>query len=191
MKIIDETKIQLDRELSELDLFVLDFVKILEKHAAYAIVSGYVALLFGRSRATEDVDLFITRLSRQQFHGFYESLKKNGFSSVLVDSEEELFSMLNDGLAVRFGRKGSPIPNMEMKFARDALDMLSLQSRIKVVTKQGSLFISSPELQVAYKKWVLCSPKDLEDARHLQKLFTISDENINKYKELFRRYGRL
>ncbi len=191
MKIIDQNTVGLDRELSELDIFVLDFVKILEKHTTYAIVSGYVALLFGRSRITEDVDLFIPRLTREQFHDLYEDLKKNGFSSVLVDQEEELFSLLNDKLAVRFGRKDLPIPNMEMKFVRDQLDLLSLHSRMKVITKQGELYISSPELQVAYKKLVLCSPKDLEDARHLQQLFNIPEENINKYKELFRRYGRL
>lgn len=191
MKIIDQHTIQLDRELNELDLFVLQFVKILEKYTPYAIVSGYVALLFGRSRTTEDVDLFITRLTGPQFHELYADLKNNGFQSVLVDSEEELSSMLTDNLSIRFGKGSSPIPNMELKFVRDYVDMLSLQSKIRVITKQGDLFVSSPEMQVAYKKYVLMSSKDLEDARHLQKLFEIPEENINKYKELFRRYGRL
>ncbi len=58
MEIIDEKNIKLDRELNELDLFVLDFVKILEKQVKYVLISGYVALLFGRSRTTEDVDLY-------------------------------------------------------------------------------------------------------------------------------------
>lgn len=191
MKIIDEHTIQIDRELNDLDLFVLEFVRILEKYTPYALVSGYVALLFGRSRNTEDVDLFITRLTKQQFHDFYVDIKNNGFKSVLVESEEELFSMLTDNLSVRFGKGNSPIPNMEVKFVRDYSDMLSLQSKMEVITKQGNLFVSSPEIQVAYKKFVLRSPKDLEDARHLQGLFEISEENLNKYKELFHRYGRL
>jgi len=191
MKIIDEHTIQIDRDLSDLDLFVLEFVKIMEKYTPYTLVSGYVALLFGRSRNTEDVDMFITRLTKQQFHDFYADIKNNGFKSVLVESEEELFSMLTDNLSVRFGKGESPIPNMEVKFVRDYLDILSLQSKMKVITKQGNLYISSPELQVAYKKLVLMSPKDMEDARHLQRLFEIPEENINKYQELFRRYGRL
>ncbi len=191
MKFIDANTVQLDRELSNLDLFVLQFVKILEKYTPYALVSGYVALLFGRSRNTEDVDLFITRLDRQQFHDLYTDLKNNGFKSVLVESEEELFSMLTDNLSIRFGKGDSPIPNMEVKFVRDYLDMLSLQSKMRVVTKQGDMFISSPEIQVAYKKFVLMSPKDIEDARHLQGLFEIPEENLNKYKELFHRYGRI
>ena len=163
----------------------------MEKYTPYTLVSGYVALLFGRSRNTEDVDMFITRLTKQQFHDFYADIKNNGFKSVLVESEEELFSMLTDNLSVRFGKGESPIPNMEVKFVRDYLDILSLQSKMKVITKQGNLYISSPELQVAYKKLVLMSPKDMEDARHLQRLFEIPEENINKYQELFRRYGRL
>ena len=191
MKIIDEHTIQIDRDLSDLDLFVLEFVKIMEKYTPYTLVSGYVALLFGRSRNTEDVDMFITRITKPQFHDFYADLKNNGFKSVLVESEEELFSMLTDNLSVRFGKGESPIPNMEVKFVRDYLDILSLQSKMKVITKQGNLYISSPELQVAYKKLVLMSPKDMEDARHLQRLFEIPEENINKYQELFRRYGRL
>lgn len=191
MKIINQHTIQLDRELSELDLFVLDFVKILQKHTFYAIISGYVALLFGRSRTTEDVDLFIPPLTAEKFHTLYQDLKNNGFTSVLVDSEEELFSMLSDHLAIRFGRANLPIPNMEVKFTRDQLDLISLQGRVKVITLRGDIFISSPELQVAYKKLVLGSPKDLEDARHLQRLFSISEENINKYKDIFREYGRI
>lgn len=191
MKIIDEQTIQLDRELSELDLFVLDFVQILEKHTPYALISGYVAILFGRTRTTEDVDLFIPRLLPEQFASLYRELQQKGFWSVLVDSEEELFSMLNDKLAVRFARTGTAVPNVEIKFVKDALDELSLQKKIRVITARGNLFVSDIELQIAYKKLVLKSPKDLEDARHLENLFSIPDENINKYKPLFKRYGRI
>jgi len=38
-----------------LDRFVLGFVPILEKEMPYGIVSGYVAVLFGRSQGTEAV----------------------------------------------------------------------------------------------------------------------------------------
>ena len=57
-------------------------------------------------------------------------------------------------------------------------------------TEDLDLFIPSltrPELQVAYKKLVLATPKDMEDARHLQRLFSIPEDNINKYQELFHR----
>ncbi|MBI2141461.1 hypothetical protein HYU16_03480, partial [Candidatus Woesearchaeota archaeon] len=55
MEFVDDKTIKLDKVLNELDKFVLKFIKILEKHADYVIVSGYVSILFGRSRSTEDI----------------------------------------------------------------------------------------------------------------------------------------
>jgi len=47
---VKDDKIVMDKELNNLDLFTLDFIRILEKYGTYALVSGYVAILFGRSR---------------------------------------------------------------------------------------------------------------------------------------------
>ncbi len=55
-----EDEIIFDRELSLLDSFVLSFTKHLaSNNIKYVIVSGYVAILFGRSRISEDVDILI------------------------------------------------------------------------------------------------------------------------------------
>ena len=54
MEILNKKTIKLDKELNLLDKFVLEFVRILEKHVNYVIVSGYVAILFGRARSTEE-----------------------------------------------------------------------------------------------------------------------------------------
>ena len=75
----EEREIICDRELSNLDKLVLRFIQILEKHIDYVIISGYVAILLGRSRATEDVDVFIRKVDKQKFFSFYEELKKEGF----------------------------------------------------------------------------------------------------------------
>jgi len=48
-----------------LDQFVIDFASIVEKYAKYIVVSGFVALAHGRSRATEDIDMIIERLDMQ------------------------------------------------------------------------------------------------------------------------------
>jgi hypothetical protein len=56
-----------DKYLTLLDQFVLDFIRVLEPKTPYVIVSGYVAILFGRSRGTEDVDILISRLSKDTF----------------------------------------------------------------------------------------------------------------------------
>jgi hypothetical protein len=45
--LIDKKEIILDKELNNLDKFVIDFVSLLDN---YVIVSGYVSILFGRSR---------------------------------------------------------------------------------------------------------------------------------------------
>ncbi len=191
MKIIDEKTIILERELSELDEIVLRFVHILEKHVSYVLISGYVAILFGRTRTTEDVDLFIAPMSKEQFQALYDDLLKNWFWSIISDSADELYSTLQEKLSIRFAEKGKVFPNMEVKFVRDVLDRITLQSKVKVMTKGGDLFVGNIEQQIAYKKFILMSQKDLEDARHLQLLFGIDDHNINKYKEVFKHYGRL
>lgn len=191
MKQIDEKTIKLDRELSELDKSVLKFIRLLQKHADYVLISGYVAILFGRSRGTEDVDFLIEKVSEEKFAAFYADLLRNGFWAINADSVEELYGMLKERLAVRFAEKDIIIPNFEVKFVKDALDEFTLKEKIKVVTKKGDIFISILGLQVAYKKYVLGSPKDLEDAVHLQKLFKLPEETINKYKLLLKEYGRI
>ena len=55
---IDRTIIE--KELSNLDNFVHQFIGLLESlKIEYTIVSGYVSILLGRSRGTEDVDILI------------------------------------------------------------------------------------------------------------------------------------
>jgi len=46
-----------DRELSLLDSFVLNFTELLiTNNIKYVIISGYVAILFGRSRISEEFE---------------------------------------------------------------------------------------------------------------------------------------
>lgn len=191
MEVIDEKNIVLKRELNELDLFVLKFVRTLEKYTPYVIISGYVALLFGRSRGTEDVDLFIPPLDKERFKQIYSELKQAGFWAVNADDENELYSMLKEGLAIRFAEKDKVIPNMEVKFTKDVVDYITLEEKISVKTKQGEVFISNIAFQVAYKRFVLKSEKDIEDALFLQRLFSITEEKINKYQHILKEHGRI
>ena len=46
----EERRIILNRELSNLDDFALNFTRIVKKHARYVIISGYVSILLGRTR---------------------------------------------------------------------------------------------------------------------------------------------
>jgi len=50
VEFISKSKIKICREISDLDSFTLDFLKILEKHSKYVVISGYVAILLGQLR---------------------------------------------------------------------------------------------------------------------------------------------
>ena len=55
----EKKEIILNKKISELDKLVLNFINLLKNHADYVIISGYVSIILGRARATEDIDLFI------------------------------------------------------------------------------------------------------------------------------------
>ena len=182
-------KIRLDRELSELDKFAISFLSILEKHISYVVISGYVSILLGRTRATDDIDVFIKHISGEKFSNLYTELKENGFWCLNAEDEAELYSFLEDKLAIRFARQGLATPNFEIKFPKDSLDEQAFENTITVVTKQGRIIISNLERQVAFKRYYLQSDKDKEDALHIEELFKdkIDHVKIDKYKELIER----
>ena len=172
---VDEKEIILNRNLSKLDEFVLNFTRILQKYTEYVIVSGYVSILFGRSRATEDVDLLVPKMQKDVFGRFFEDLNQNGFECINTSNIKDAFEMLNEH-AIRFSRKNMAIPNMEFKIIKNDLDRFSFNNRINVVLGEKNLKISNLEMQIAYKLY-LGSGKDLEDAKHLLKVF---EDKLNK-----------
>lgn len=185
MNFLDPTTIKLDKEINELDAFVLDFIRLVSQHIDYVIISGYVSILFGRSRSTEDVDVFIKPLPKERLTILYHDLQQHGYWCLNAESDDDIFSYLNDGLAVRFAKQGQAIPNIEVKFAKKLLDLAAFQDRLRVITPLGDLFVSSPERQIAFKRYYLCSPKDMEDARHIENIFKghLRDDLIREYKK--------
>lgn len=189
MEFLDSKTIKLDKIENELDKFVLDFIRILEKHAKYVIVSGYVAILFGRSRGTEDIDMFIGRLGKQKIGIFYEELLQNSYYCLNSDDLDDIFQILEENMAVRFAKKNTVTPNFEIKFTKDSLQKESLENPLKVLLPSGNLLVSSLEQQIMYKKYCLGSDKDLEDAQHLEKVFQgqLNNNLMQKYKIMFER----
>ncbi|MBI2134659.1 hypothetical protein HYU09_01600 [Candidatus Woesearchaeota archaeon] len=178
-------KIILDKIVNNLDRFALDFVKILEKKADYVLVSGYVSILFGRSRISEDIDMFIPRMEKTEFSALHNSLLKD-FWCLNGDDAEELFDLLMKRHSIRYARKGKVIPNIEVKFACKPSDFESLSKKIRVEIGKKALFVSPIELQIAYKERILKSEKDRDDALHLREVFkdNISKKKIKYYEEL-------
>ncbi|MEK6983158.1 MAG: nucleotidyltransferase [Nanoarchaeota archaeon] len=186
MKFINRNTIKLDKEANDLDEFVFDFINILKKHTDYVIVSGYVAILLGRSRTTEDIDIFIHEFSKDAFNKFYNELLKNDYWCLNSEDVNEIFDYLSEGLPVRFALINTTIPNFEIKVAKKILDKESFKDRLTVITKLGKIYISSLERQIAFKRYYLKSDKDIEDAKHIEELFKddIDIRKIDKYKQL-------
>lgn len=164
--------IRLGKELSELDLLVLRFVEILEKtEIDYVIISGYVAILFGRSRNTEDVDLFIGKMDFAKFMNFWQDAEKEGFECINTPDPKTAYeNYLHEMLSLRFAINGTWEPNFELKFPKTDLNQYSLKNKLNVEINGKTIITSKMELQVAFKLY-LGSDKDIEDAIHLWEIF--------------------
>ena len=184
MEFLPNNMIKLERELSELDLFALDFIKILRKHTKYAVVSGYVSILLGRARASEDIDIIVPRMDPISFSGLLKELKARGFYCLNAESYKDAYSYLNDNIPVRFAKEGTIIPNMELKFSKNKIDEISLTKIMTVKINKDEIVISHLEMQIAFKEEVLKSPKDIEDARHVRNIAKghLDESLIKKYK---------
>lgn len=169
---MSKREVKLDRELSELDNFVIKFIKLLKN---YVIVSGYVSILLGRTRATEDVDLLVPKMEKHDFISFWRKVHDEGFWCINTSNADEAFDILNEH-AIRFAKKEKPVPNIEFKVIKNDLDKFSYDNRIKVILAFENLYISPIELQIAYKLF-LGSEKDIEDARHI---YSLLKDKINK-----------
>ena len=182
----DKKEINLNKELSKLDKLVIKFIDIIKKHVDYVIISGYVSILLGRSRATEDVDLFIEKITFEKFLEVYEDLKYNGFWCLNAEKPEEVYNFLKDNMAIRFALEGKSIPNFEVKFPKRAIDQETFSDFIMVNLLKNKIKISSLERQIAFKRYYLKSEKDMEDALHVEELFKdkIDYDKINKFKEI-------
>jgi len=173
--------IKLDKKLSELDRKVVNFHKVIKDIELECVfVSGYVAILFGRSRGTEDIDVIIEESGVEETEEFVERLKQAGYWCI-NSSEEDVYEMLKDGIAVRFAEEDEVIPNFEVRFAEDEFEKKALEERLKVKIGSDIIYISPFELQIAYKLY-LGSENDFEDALHLYEIF--EDElNFKKLEE--------
>lgn len=164
-----ETEIHFRKELNILDKFTLAIVDILQD-INYVIVSGYVAIFFGRTRATEDIDFFIEQISFEKFRALARRVKDAGYWFINGDEEKTLYELLAEGSGLRIAKSGLAKPNAEIRFAKEETDFFSLNNKVKVIFNGNVLYMSPMSIEIAYKLY-LGSDKDFEDARHLYKLF--------------------
>lgn len=175
MEFTDEG-IVIDREPNALDEIVRDVTTHLEEcDIQYAIVSGYVAVLFGRARATEDIDLLVEQFDQATATTLVERLESDGFWGPAMPLSE-LYETVSDGLPVRIAAAGNRVPNVELKFARSQTDYVSLENTVDIQLRDITFAVGSLELQIAYKL-DMGAQKDFEDALYL---FELLGQNLNQ-----------
>ena len=173
----------------ETDISYESLLKLMEKAAdlRFAIIGGWGIFLhvkkeytaaFGREYIkSRDIDVFIEHVDKKTFVSFYNHLIKNNYYFLNPEDENGLYEMLVDNLGIRTSKKDKIIPNIEMKFIKDDIDLFTLKNRVKVIlNKKFNLFISPIEIEIPYKLY-LGSEKDIEDALYLWEIF---QENLNK-----------
>ncbi len=172
-----------------LDSFAEKFCKVVDRHVRYIVVSGFVAIAHGRTRATEDIDMIIERIDFNTFKKLHEELIKEGFECLQSSKAEEIYDYLVKGDSVRYVKTGSFLPpEMEMKFAKDDIDEIQIKTRKKLPFTGLDIWFSNIEMNIAFKEEYLKTNKDMEDARHLRIIYKdeISEDDINKIKKMIR-----
>ncbi len=184
-----DEKIVFNKTLSDLDRFVRDFVNILDKNKVrYVIISGYIPILFGRSRQTEDVDMFIEKINFEIFKKLWVDLQVC-FECINTSNPNEAYEdYLGSGIAIRFSLKGLFVPNIEVKYPSMNADFWSLNNRRKVLVNSEELYISPIEMQISFKLY-LGSEKDIEDAKYLYSIFK-NYIDIDVLKEFSKRFNK-
>lgn len=187
---VNSDVITINRELTELDFFVRDFLNVLKKHSDYLIVSGFVSISTGRARATEDIDILVPTMNRDKFSRLFNELKEKKFWCYQGDSIEEIYQYIEKMNNIRFARKNQMFPNIEfipIDKTRKAKYFEFMHPQ-KVRVKDFEFKIPPIEFEILYKEIVLGGKKDIADAKHLRAIFSdlIKKEKFKEYESIIR-----
>ena len=174
----------INRELTELDIFLKDFLNVLIKHADCLVVSGFVSISTGRARGTEDIDVLVPKFEKKRFSDLFSDLKKAGFWCYQGDTLEEVFSYVKNMDHIRFARKDEMFPNI--KFIpvdhTKKTQFFEFNHPQRITVKDSELKIPPIEFEISYKELMLKGKKDIEDARHLRTFFS-DILKVERFKE--------
>ena len=130
--------------------------------------------------------MFIEDINYKIFEGLYEELKKNNYEITIDDPKSLYKDYLQDNLAIRVWEKDFPLLTLEVKAAKNQRQKETLNNRITVKLEGRRIYFGTIEVEIAYKRTVLKGKKDLEDARHLEKVFKNLDrQKIKEYSRMF------
>ena len=113
-------------------------------------MAEYVAILAGRSRSTEDVDVFIERCPPERIDELVAELEREEFwgpAMPLSEMQENLAAGTNIWVA----SDGEMTPHLEVKYPGDEFDPASLENTIDAHIGDKAVPIGPLELQIAYR----------------------------------------
>lgn len=159
-----------EREPNQLDELATGFSEILDQFdIEHVYIAGYVSILAGRARSTEDIDVLIERINEETTDELAAALDEENFWGPAMPLTST-YEMLDNGDNIWVASEDQITPHLEVKFARDEFDCASLENAITARIGDKTIPIGPLELQIAYKLH-LGAQKDVEDAVHLYTLF--------------------
>ncbi|MFB6137044.1 MAG: hypothetical protein ABEJ42_01710 [Halobacteriaceae archaeon] len=173
-----------EREPNRLDELAIPFSELLaDRDVDHVFVSGYLAILAGRPRGTNDVDVIVERLDRDAVDALVEEFDAAGYWGPAMPLEE-MYGNLDAGTNIWVAPDGEMTPHLEVKFPTDPYDRASLSNAITAEIGDATIPVGPIDLQIAYKL-SMGAQKDFEDAAHLYTMFheTLSTERLEHWVE--------
>ncbi|WP_136602862.1 hypothetical protein [Salinigranum halophilum] len=173
-----------ERSANELDELAIAFSGILTRLGIeHVFIAGYLAILTGRARATDDIDVFIEQLSETEADRLVQELREQGYWGPAMPLDA-MYENLSSGTNIWVAPTDQMTPHLEVKFPTDEFDRASLTNSIDAQVAGATIPIGPLELQIAYKLF-LRGQKDFEDAAHLYLLFreTLSTDRLEQWVE--------
>ncbi|CDK39379.1 hypothetical protein [Halorubrum sp. AJ67] len=165
----DET-LYVEREPNQLDELAIAFSRILDQVGIkHVYIAGYVSILAGRARSTEDVDVLIEPIDNTTADKLATTLSTEGYWGPAMPLTS-MYEMLENEDPIWVAPTDQITPHIEVKTVTDEFDQASLSHALSAQIDGQSIPIGPLELQIAYKL-SLGAQKDIEDAVHLYTLF--------------------
>lgn len=164
-----------EREPNRLDELATDFSDLLDRvDVDHVFVAGYVAILAGRARSTEDVDVLVEPIDQATADELVETLDGTGYWGPAMPLSST-YEMLEGGDNVWIAPNDQITPHLVVKRVRDEFDRASLDDALTARIGDRTIPIGPLELQIAYTLR-LGARHDVEDAVHL---FTLFEETLS------------
>lgn len=176
----EDGRLVIEKERSTLDERTFEFLDVLDAvDVEYVVVSGYVLLLTGRNRMTEDVDLILAATSRSTLQRLADRLAENGYVAT-PPPIDRLPSFIQQS-HVDVSREGRRVPSFDLSLADTELGRNALEDPLIVRFAGREIPVAPLEQQIAYKLYMAGDPRewkgtDYEDALHL---YTLFEERLN------------